>query len=155
VVSHRPFAFRLSCPCWIPRARCARWPAVTREASRSRTRGIVAGIEPAHNAHLEVVTQDRQRRLEMLEARTVAQAQQAIDLGHVPSQASREFRLAHAGIPHRFVELDLRDRQNREMQEAREKGWQDRGAALKAREEELAQLANAEGRQLCSGRGQS
>ena len=37
-------------------------------------------------------------------------------------------------------EQRLRDRQNREKQEALEKSWQEREAALKAREEELAQL---------------
>ena len=46
-------------------------PAVTREASRPRR--IVAAIDSPHNAHLEVVVLDRQRRLEMLEARTVAE----------------------------------------------------------------------------------
>jgi hypothetical protein len=38
-----------------------------------------------------VVVQGRQRSLEVLEARTVAETQQAIDLGHVPLEASREF----------------------------------------------------------------
>jgi hypothetical protein len=51
----------------------------------------------------------------MLKARTVAETQQAIDLGHVPSQASREFCLAYAGVPHRFVQLDLRGRQRKEL----------------------------------------
>jgi hypothetical protein len=37
-------------------------------------------------------------------------------------------------------ELRVRDRQNREKQETLEKSWQDREAALKAREEELAQI---------------
>jgi hypothetical protein len=37
-------------------------------------------------------------------------------------------------------EQRLRDRQNREKQEALEKSWQEREAALKAREDELAQL---------------
>lgn len=37
-------------------------------------------------------------------------------------------------------EQRLRDRQNREKQEALEKGWQEREATLKAREEELVQL---------------
>jgi hypothetical protein len=37
-------------------------------------------------------------------------------------------------------EQRLRDRQNRERQEALEKSWQEREAALKAREDELAQL---------------
>ena len=37
-------------------------------------------------------------------------------------------------------EQRLRDRQNREKQEALEKSWQEREATLKAREEELAQL---------------
>jgi hypothetical protein len=58
-----------------------------------------------------VVVQNSQSSLEMLKARTVAETQQAIDLGHVPSQASREFCLAHAGVPHRFVQLDLCDRE--------------------------------------------
>ena len=39
-------------------------------------------------------------------------------------------------------EQRLRDRQNREKQDALEKSWQEREAALKASEEELAQLRN-------------
>ena len=57
--------------------------------------------ESPHDAHLEVVVEDRQGRLEMLETRAVAETQQAIDLWHVQLQASRQLCLAHAGIPHR------------------------------------------------------
>jgi hypothetical protein len=54
-------------------------------------RRLGASLDSAHNAHLEAVVEDRQRRLEMLEARAVAEAQQAIDLWHVPAQTSRQF----------------------------------------------------------------
>ena len=105
---------RLPCTCRLPRARCAHWPAVTRDTSGPWTRYFSATRNSPHNAHLEVVVENRQSSLEMLKARTVAETQQAINLGHVPSQASREFCFAHAGIPHRFVQLDLGDRQRRQ-----------------------------------------
>jgi len=104
----------LSCPCWLPCTRCAHWPAANRGSSRLGTRHVSVTSNSPHNAHFKVVVQGRQRSLEVLKARTVAETQQAIDLRHVPSQASREFCLAHAGVPHRFVQLDLCDRQRRQ-----------------------------------------
>jgi hypothetical protein len=48
---------------------------VTPGKASPRHWSIGATIGSVHNAHLEVVVEDRQRRLEMFEARTVAEAQ--------------------------------------------------------------------------------
>ncbi len=73
-------------------------------------------VRTPHHTHFKTVIQGGQRGFEMLEARAVPKTQDAIDLGHVPAQSARQFGLAHAGVPHRLVERDLRDRE----------GWQRR-----------------------------
>lgn len=100
----------LSCPRGLPSTCRAHRPSPTRDASRPGNR-LRATVSFPHDAHLKAVIQGCQRGFERLQSRAVAETQQPIDLGHVPTQPSRQFCLAHARITHGFVQRDHCGRQ--------------------------------------------
>ena len=106
------------------------WSRATRPRnSRSRPRW------PRREAEWEAETEARERGGREFEETLKKQRQREND--EFEYQKALERKKAQDKYDE---EQRLRDRQNREKQEALEKSWQEREAALKAREDEIAQL---------------